>query len=961
MKASLLRQLLLALVLAGMATWLFLHSQPPDQRQHAKVLLALADMRLADARLSETLLRSHSGLLASYDPLVAVSAHNEALMQRARTLLESHAGGQDDGQAMVDEALRSAAVDLQQRLALSEDFKTVHAVMRSSVLQISPLAARVNAAAAASGEPWAQTLSRLTDAVTHWPLSHYVSGDHTLFGAAYNANRDLQALLPELPAPVATLVGSLLQHTMVMLAYRDELTGKLDAALGARITDSIVALERAHLDAYALASENSGAYRSALYAAVVLLLLQSAVLALGAARYTTRLQRREAALQTLHEAASNEHGDVATRTDLLLDKLRDTLSLRSLSFAWGMQPPPPANHRHAPLQLPVTRTGEVCGWLSSSGHNSRTATADREFLALVARWLSSELDSTTTAAALRAQTERARTTLDSIADAVLTIDAGGVIDYANPAAQRITGRSQETLLGRAADEVLVLVCEQGDNMRPVHDCLRTRATQSYDEELELVRAQGGLLVTCTVSPLAGGGEQEAGCVVVMQDARAHRDLRRELLWRASHDTVTGALNRGGFEPAVLSLLETGESGSDAHVLMMIDIDQFRVINDLHGRAAGDNLLRAISTNLRRVMPDEALLARLDGDTFALLLSDTGTDAAHSFIEQAREALAGERLASDDGYFEITAAYGIAPSGGVTTPGDWLAAAESACNAARALGHDRVSVLRVGDEALARRRSEMQWVSRLNEAIEDSRLVLYEQPVVAADDPGAEPSHWEVLLRLQDVDGRIVPPGEFLPVAESYGLIGRVDRYVVTRVLERLERDDLPKRRYAVNLSGVSLSDPALVGYLHNLLADRNLPPGALCFEITETAAVSDLDNAARLIEALRALGCTFALDDFGAGLSSFNYLRRLPVDYLKIDGAFVRGIDEDRINRGMVEAIHRVGQVMGIRTIGEFVESELICAALAEIGVDYAQGYWTGKPAPVAWARDDEGVVAKSA
>ena len=698
----------------------------------------------------------------------------------------------------------------------------------------------------------------------------------------------------------------------------------------------------------ALSSLRGEGYGLVLYLLVAASLLLALERLACARRQALRLQRRETALGALQEAVSAVESDLGERATRLVEALRECLSLGAISIDWS-----PSGDIDAPVRLPVVCNGEVHGWLSASEGEGEGAAggeraAERNFLLLVARWLGSELERAEAAAALRAETERVRTTLDSIADAVLTTDSGGRVDYANPAALRIMESAPDALIGRGADEVLTLVDRHGRAVHPVEDCRRTGATRRDIDDVELRREQGNTRVACTVAPLPGGHREQCGCVVVLHEVHRAPDASRELRWRANHDAVTGLLNRGGFEHAAQTLLGARRT-DDRHVLVLLDIDQFRVINELHGRAAGDRLLHAIGARLRQVTSEDAMLARLDADRFGVLLAGAGADAAHAMVEAARAAFATERLASDDGYFEVTASYGIAPCDGVSTAGEWIAAAEAACDSARALGPDRVALHSAGDQVIARRRGELQWVSRLNEAMEDHRLVLYEQPVVATGEPDAEPSHWEVLLRLVDDTGGIVTPGEFLPVAERYGLITRIDRYVVARALERLARVDLPARRYAVNLSGVSLSDPDLVGYLHELVARHAPPPGALCFEITETAAVSDLDNAVRLIEALRALGCRFALDDFGAGLSSFHYLRRLPVDYLKIDGAFVRDIDEDRVSRGMVEAIHRVGQVMGIRTIGEFVESERICAALAEIGVDYAQGYWTGRPAPVEW------------
>lgn len=378
----------------------------------------------------------------------------------------------------------------------------------------------------------------------------------------------------------------------------------------------------------------------------------------------------------------------------------------------------------------------------------------------------------------------------------------------------------------------------------------------------------------------------------------------------------------------------------------------KVIIDTCGHIAGDELLKQLSGRLHDLLPEPALLARLGGDEFGILLPNTTLQQGINEAESILNSLHEFHYNWDDNAFDISVSIGLVPiTGAHQSPSVILSAADVACYVAKDLGRDRLHVYQEGDIEQARRHSEMQWVSRINRALEENRFILYRQPIVALQD-GNTIHHHELLLRMIDQEGNLVPPGHFIPSAERFNLMPTLDRWVISNALEycskmcHIEREDEPYS-CAINLSGTSLNDDKMLDFIRTQLAQHNIPNQRICFEITETAAITNLAHAVEFIRELRLLGCQFALDDFGSGLSSFAYLKNLPVDYLKIDGNFVKDMLEDEMDHAIVESINQIGHVMGIRTIAEFVETTAIRDQLYRLGVDFAQGYGIGKPEPL--------------
>ncbi|MEX0899490.1 MAG: EAL domain-containing protein [Gammaproteobacteria bacterium] len=432
----------------------------------------------------------------------------------------------------------------------------------------------------------------------------------------------------------------------------------------------------------------------------------------------------------------------------------------------------------------------------------------------------------------------------------------------------------------------------------------------------------------------------------MSDITERKRITSEMAWQATHDPLTGLVNRHEFEERVARLM-FNRRGQRHHALLYIDLDQFKVVNDTCGHQAGDQLLRQLTGLVAATVRETDTLARLGGDEFGLLLVDCDPDRALEIAEKLIETINEFRFVWDDKTFTISASIGLVE---ITHRTDSVAAlfsaADSACYAAKDKGRNRVVVYRDSDQEIAARHGEMAWVSRITKALEEDRFVLYRQGIhrVAATDSNRE--HYELLVRMVDEDGALIPPGSFIPAAERYNLMPALDRWVIREAFRKLDAAADARAVIAINVSGTTLSSEHFVSYVHEQLQEFRIDPSAICYEITETAAIANLQRAREFIDEMHTLGCKISLDDFGSGLSSFAYLKTLKVDYIKIDGAFVKDIVVDKADRAMVGAIIRVGEAMEVRTIAEYVETEEVLVLLRKMGVDFVQGYHLDKPAP---------------
>jgi diguanylate cyclase (GGDEF)-like protein len=428
-----------------------------------------------------------------------------------------------------------------------------------------------------------------------------------------------------------------------------------------------------------------------------------------------------------------------------------------------------------------------------------------------------------------------------------------------------------------------------------------------------------------------------------------QEATAKLSWQASHDPLTGLANRVEFGIQVDRALRSAVEDGRRHTLVFMDLDQFKVVNDTSGHKAGDELLRQLSAQLKQALRSTDVLARLGGDEFGVLFLDCGVEVGMRLAEGLRRVVEGFRFHHGDRVYCVGVSMGLVEIDAASqSVEELLSAADAACYVAKEGGRNRIHRYHVEDKELLRRRGEMEWASRITQALDAGRMQIYcqyLQPLREGD--GAQ--HYELLLRMVGPDESVVPPMAFLPAAERYQLAAMLDSWVLDQVIEHCAETlaGRPELILSINISGASLGDVGFQTRLRQRLAEHPRVASNLCLEITETAAIANLDHALQLISDLRGLGCRFALDDFGSGLSSFAYLRSLPVDYLKIDGTFVRDMHQDPIDAAMVEAIHKVARLMGVRTVAEYVEDEATALMLREMGVDYAQGYHIHRPQPL--------------
>ncbi|HEY6126232.1 MAG TPA: EAL domain-containing protein, partial [Steroidobacteraceae bacterium] len=474
-------------------------------------------------------------------------------------------------------------------------------------------------------------------------------------------------------------------------------------------------------------------------------------------------------------------------------------------------------------------------------------------------------------------------------------------------------------------------------------------TSVPSDHIVLVNRRGEeLAIQETATPIRNREGAAIGAVIVFGDVTKERRLKRALSYQASHDALTGLINRREFDTRLETAVTAAQRGEGEFVLLYVDLDQFKVVNDTCGHSAGDRLLRDITSLLQTRVRASDTIARLGGDEFGLLLERCSLEQAERVADSIRQAIHGYRFLWGANSLSVGASIGVVRIVRETTSAaSVLSAADIACYAAKDGGRNRVQIYE-RDHGTNRHR-EMQWVGRIARAVEDGRLELYAQRIVGISAKTTDMPFFELMVRLRDEDGTLVPPSEFIPAAERYNVMVMVDRWVVGRAIELLETCARQGRRLplvAVNLSGTSINDEDFLEYILSRLNDDQVAH-ALCFEITETAAVASLSKATYFMRELKARGCRFSLDDFGSGVSSFVYLKTLPVDFLKIDGHFVAHVATDVVDRSMVEAIAKIGSAMEVATIAEKVESAEVLQVLKQIGVDYIQGVHLAEPCAI--------------
>ncbi len=558
--------------------------------------------------------------------------------------------------------------------------------------------------------------------------------------------------------------------------------------------------------------------------------------------------------------------------------------------------------------------------------------------------------------ALFHEKELAQVTLHSIAEGVITTDLSGTIEYMNPVAERISGWTLSDATGKHVHEILHGTSDSTatESNDPATSCLESSRPVYGAKQLTFINHDNRQLkLDHVTSPIRNRQNEIIGAVMVFRDITHTDQLEKRLEYQAKHDLLTGLTNRTTFEERLRVVLEEQRHQDVEYALCYIDLDQFKVINDTCGHIAGDQLLRQIKNIiLGKIRRHHDTLARFGGDEFVLLLEECSAESAVRIAQVICDAIQVHRFVYDNNTFAVGASVGVVPiTRDTLSVNEALSMADNACYIAKERGRGRIHLYHVDDQELIKRRSEMHVVSKINHAFEHDGFALFYQTILELKGEYPYPSHIEILLRMKDSDGNWISPALFLPAAERYNIATKIDRWVLDATLRWFAQNPAGLDRLqtcSINLSGLTLGDQSFVNFISQAFAKYKLPPAKFCFEITETAAIHNLQEAIQFIVNIKKLGCSFALDDFGSGMSSYAYLKNLPVDYLKIDGMFIKGIMEDPIDHAMVKSINDIGHVFGLKTIAEYVENEAIMNELKTIGVDFLQGYAISKPVSIA-------------
>ena len=546
---------------------------------------------------------------------------------------------------------------------------------------------------------------------------------------------------------------------------------------------------------------------------------------------------------------------------------------------------------------------------------------------------------------------QAQYTLESISEGVITTDNKGVIDYMNGAAEKLTGTSCETAIGKKSSELFTLVDEAdrrplGD---PVERCLAMRRRVNMGRKSLLISKanEEEHSAEVTASPIRGPGNEISGTVVVLHDVSEIRGLTRQMSYQATHDALTGLINRREFERRLEEAISNARAEGTTHILCYMDLDRFKAVNDSCGHIAGDNMLREVAALLKEKVRDSDYVARLGGDEFGMLLVGCPLEKARQIAANVCNSVSDYRFVWQDKIFNIGISIGLieitSDSGEIQ---DLLSAADSACYVAKQRGRGQVHVYSARDEALARERGDIQWLREIQTALSQNGFDIVTQPIIALSGKNGTGPSTEVFLRLPD-GGKHTPTADFLRPAERYQLMPQIDRWVVQATLAAISRGDIKLaegRSCTINLSGQTLGDEGFLEFVVEALDRSGVLPSSICFEVGEAEITENLSTAMRFIEVLHGIGCQFSMDDFGSGLGAFSNLKQLPLDFVKVDGTFTRNLISDQINQEMVSALINLARRLEFRVIAEQVEEQEDFDWLRDIGVDYVQGNFIEKP-----------------
>ena len=546
--------------------------------------------------------------------------------------------------------------------------------------------------------------------------------------------------------------------------------------------------------------------------------------------------------------------------------------------------------------------------------------------------------------------ELAQITLHSIGDGVITVDKNYIIKTINPVAETLTGTTAEKIIG----ENILNIYEGRDAKQrsEINKSLsNTQASRSLFD-FTLTQPDGtSYEVEHTITPIIDPDKNILGAIIILRDVTEMRSMEKRLSYQASHDALTGLINRREFEIRLKQTIRNAQSERMSHSICFLDLDKFKVINDTSGHAAGDEFLKQISRTIQNNLRHTDVLARLGGDEFGIILDSCSISRAKTICTQILDTIKNTRFNWGKNAFETGASIGIVPITERTiSASDVMSSVDAACYEAKDKGRNRIQVFEPDDADYVKHRAETSWIQKIKSAIFNNHFELYFQEIIPINLTYPTPKTIEILIRLNDED-KVILPDSFIPTAERYNMMPLIDEWVITKTFDFLteyKKEIQSDIRVAINLSGQSLSENSVLNLItNNLRKNDNLKKECICFEITETAAIANMSRAIEFIAKVKQMGCNFSLDDFGSGLSSFSYLKNMPVDNLKIDGVFIRDVVDDPIDRVFVESIHNIGKMMGIKTTAEYVENEDILNCVRSIGIDYAQGYHLARPLPI--------------
>jgi len=546
--------------------------------------------------------------------------------------------------------------------------------------------------------------------------------------------------------------------------------------------------------------------------------------------------------------------------------------------------------------------------------------------------------------------ELALTTLNSIGDGVITVNKNYHIQTINPIAETLLNVTNNKAIGRS---ILNFYESEDEKQRSnINSSFNENTTKRSLFDFTLTKQDGSKFnVEHTIAPIIDKNKKILGAVIILRDVTKMRTMEKRLSYQASHDALTGLINRREFEIRLKQNIRNAQSEKLTHSVCFLDLDKFKIINDTSGHAAGDEFLKQISSTIQKELRATDVLSRLGGDEFGILFNSCTISQARTICNKILKSIKDTRFNWGKNSFESGASIGIVPINEFTTSlSEVMGSVDAACYEAKDKGRNRIQIFEPDNAEFVKHRTETSWIQKIKTAIKDDNFELYFQEIQAINPSYPTPRTIEILVRLKD-GGKIVPPDSFIPAAERYNIMPLIDQWVISKTFEFLneyQEKHHTELRVAINLSGQSLSEDNVLNLITNhLRKNKNLNKEHICFEITETAAIANLSRATEFILQVKHMGCKFSLDDFGSGLSSFSYLKNIPVDLLKIDGIFIRDITSDPVNKAFVESIHNIGKMMGIKTTAEYVENEDILNCVKSIGIDYAQGYHIAKPVPV--------------